>query len=69
MSDRNTPRGPAPTGKDTFSVRHRQRLATEPARRALAKRDIATVYRLLTEAGVSQYQIAHLSGQSQSEVS
>jgi transcriptional regulator with XRE-family HTH domain len=69
MSDRNTPRRPAPTAKDTLSVRRRQRLATEPARRALAKRDITTVYRLLTEAGVSQYQIAHLSGQSQSEVS
>lgn len=69
MSDRNTPRGPAPREKDTLSVRHRQRLATEAARRALAQRDITTVYRVLTEAGVSQYQIAHLTGQLQSEVS
>ncbi len=68
MPDRNTPTRPAPTGKGTVSVRHLQRLATEPARRALAERDIAAVYRLLTEAGVSQQQIAHLTGQSQSEV-
>ncbi|MGH4007510.1 MAG: helix-turn-helix domain-containing protein [Pseudonocardiaceae bacterium] len=69
MPDRNTPRRPAPTGKGTLSVGLLQRLATEPARRALAARDIAVVYRLLTEAGVSQHQIAHLTGQSQSEVS
>jgi transcriptional regulator with XRE-family HTH domain len=69
MSDRNTPTRPAATGKGTLSVGHRQRLATEPARRALAERDIAAVYRLLTEAGVSQHQIAYLTGQSQSEVS
>jgi transcriptional regulator with XRE-family HTH domain len=39
------------------------------ARAALARRDIAVVYRLLTEAGVSQACIAHATGQSQSEVS
>lgn len=44
-------------------------LATDQARRALAAHDIATVYRLLREAGVSQRQIAELTGQSQSEVS
>jgi transcriptional regulator with XRE-family HTH domain len=38
-------------------------------RAALARRDIGAVYRLLTGAGVSQRQIAHLTGQSQSEVS
>lgn len=69
MPDRNTPKRPAPTGRSTLSARHRQRLVTEPARRALAERDIAAVYRLLNEAGVSQHQIAHLTGQSQSEVS
>ncbi len=37
--------------------------------RALALRDITTVYRLLRAAGVSQRQIADLTGQSQSEVS
>lgn len=38
-------------------------------RAALARRDIGAVYRMLTGAGVSQRQIAHLTGQSQSEVS
>ena len=38
-------------------------------RAALAARDISTVYRLLRRVGVSQRQIAALTGQSQSEVS
>ena len=38
-------------------------------RDALAGRDISTVYRLLRRQGVSQRQIAALTGQSQSEVS
>ncbi|ATE51899.1 MULTISPECIES: helix-turn-helix transcriptional regulator [Actinosynnema] len=38
-------------------------------RDALAKREISTVYRLLRRHGVSQRQIAALTGQSQSEVS
>jgi transcriptional regulator with XRE-family HTH domain len=37
--------------------------------RALAVRDVATIYRLLNEAGVPQRDIAALTGQSQSEVS
>ena len=37
--------------------------------RALAVRDIAAVYRLLQKYGVSQRQIAALTGQSQSEIS
>ncbi|MGH3904984.1 MAG: helix-turn-helix domain-containing protein [Pseudonocardiaceae bacterium] len=37
--------------------------------RALADRDISTVYRLLCAAGLSQTQIGNLTGQSQSEVS
>ncbi|MGH3829069.1 MAG: hypothetical protein ACRDRS_01245 [Pseudonocardiaceae bacterium] len=42
---------------------------SDPAmRRALARRDIGAVYRLLTKAGVSQRRIAELVGQSQSEV-
>lgn len=44
-------------------------LDTAAARRALAKRDITTVYRLLNEAGVQQRQISELTGQKQSEVS
>ena len=50
--------------------------AIEPAlywrddvRRILAARDVGALYRALTEAGLSQYQIARLTGQSQSEVS
>ncbi|MGH7535430.1 MAG: helix-turn-helix domain-containing protein [Gemmatimonadales bacterium] len=35
---------------------------------ALSARDIGTVYRLLRRQGVSQRRIAHLTGQSQSEV-
>lgn len=35
----------------------------------LAVRDISTVYRLFTEAGISHRQIAHAMGQSQREVS
>ncbi|RZQ62219.1 helix-turn-helix transcriptional regulator [Amycolatopsis suaedae] len=38
-------------------------------RDALASRDISTVYRLLRKHGVSQRQIAAMTGQSQSEVS
>src|SRR3954464_11016232 len=38
-------------------------------RDALARRDISSVYRLLRRHGVSQRQIAALTGQSQSEVS
>lgn len=38
-------------------------------RAALARRDIGAVYRILTRAGATQRQIAHLTGQSQSEVS
>lgn len=37
--------------------------------RALATRDITTVYRLLCDAGLSQTQISKLTGQPQSEVS
>ncbi|MPZ66272.1 MAG: hypothetical protein GEU83_12405 [Pseudonocardiaceae bacterium] len=44
-------------------------LTTHEARTALAARDIGTVYRLLREAGVPQREIAHLTGQAQSEVS
>lgn len=44
-------------------------LATPAARAALARHDIAAVYRLLRDAGVSQRQIAAMTGQSQSEVS
>src|ERR1700754_4822947 len=38
-------------------------------RAALAAREISTVYRLLRKEGVSQRQIAAMTGQSQSEVS
>jgi predicted XRE-type DNA-binding protein len=41
----------------------------EDMRLALARRDIATVYRLLQRYGLSQRAIAALAGQSQSEVS
>src|SRR3954468_3822517 len=45
-------------------------LLTGPAaRRALAQRDIAAVYRTLRDAGVSQASIADATGQKQSEVS
>lgn len=37
--------------------------------RALASRDVSTVYKLLKAAGFSQRQIGALTGQSQSEVS
>lgn len=40
-----------------------------PMRAALADRDVTTVYRLLTQAGVSQRRIAEVVGQSPSEVS
>lgn len=39
------------------------------ARKALAARDIATVYRILYRDGLSQGEIARRTGQSQSEVS
>lgn len=38
-------------------------------KRALVDRDVSTVYRLLRRVGISQRQIAALTGQSQSEVS
>ena len=43
-------------------------LTSHRARRALAQRDITTVYRLLNDAGVAQRRIAELTGQSQPEV-
>jgi transcriptional regulator with XRE-family HTH domain len=70
MPDRTTPptkRTPTETG--ALSAEHRQRLTTAPARRALARRDITTVYRLLTDAGFTQQRIASLTGQLPSEVS
>lgn len=70
MPDRDTPPTKrAPAEKGALTGEHRQRLATGAARRALAQRDITALYRLLTGAGVSQQQIARLTGQSQSEVS
>jgi transcriptional regulator with XRE-family HTH domain len=69
MPDRNFSTRTAQTEESALSVRHLQGLATERARRALAARDVSAVYRLLTESGVSQRQIADLTGQSQSEVS
>ena len=45
-------------------------LLTDPmSRRALAHRDIAAVYRILRDAGVTQASIALATGQKQSEVS
>jgi transcriptional regulator with XRE-family HTH domain len=69
MPDPNPPTRPAPSRQDALSDRLRHALATETARRALAERDITTVYRLLTDTDISQRQIAQLTGQSQSEVS
>ncbi|MDQ2882678.1 MAG: helix-turn-helix domain-containing protein [Actinomycetota bacterium] len=69
MPDLNPPTRPAPAKQDTLSDRLRHALTTKAARRALADRDIAAVYRLLTQADISQRQIAQLTGQSQSEVS
>src|SRR5262245_49130855 len=42
---------------------------TEGMRRALAQRDIKTVYRLLVDQGVAQRYLAELVGQTPSEVS
>jgi transcriptional regulator with XRE-family HTH domain len=70
MPDQNTsPTKRAPTEKGALSAHHRERLATKHARRVLAQRDITALYRLLTDAGVSQQQIACLTGQLPSEVS
>jgi transcriptional regulator with XRE-family HTH domain len=69
MLDPHPPTQPAPSKHDPLSDRLRHVLTTTTARRALAERDIATVYRLLTQADISQRQIAQLTGQSQSEVS
>jgi len=41
----------------------------EHVRRVLAERDIAALYRILRDAGITQRRIAELTGQSQSEVS
>jgi transcriptional regulator with XRE-family HTH domain len=67
MPDANRLTRPAAT-EHTVSARLHQTLTTPAARRALAGRDIGTVYRLLTEAGITQRQLAELTGQSQSEV-
>lgn len=69
MPDPNPSARPALKRQDALSDRLRHVLATETARRALAERDINTVYRLLTDTDISQRQIAQLTGQSQSEVS
>ncbi|MGH3797800.1 MAG: helix-turn-helix domain-containing protein [Pseudonocardiaceae bacterium] len=52
---------PAPVGPDFWEVRE--------VRRALATHDITTLYRSLNAAGVTQREIAHLTGQGQSDVS
>jgi transcriptional regulator with XRE-family HTH domain/tetratricopeptide (TPR) repeat protein len=44
-------------------------LTGSASRRALAQRDIAAVYRMLRDAGISQASIAQATGQKQSEVS
>ena len=44
-------------------------LPSRAMRRSLAARDIAAVFRLLTEAGISQRRIAELTGMGASEVS
>src|SRR5437763_2818025 len=44
-------------------------LAGPASRRALAQRDIAAVYRMLRDEGISQASIAQATGQKQSEVS
>lgn len=44
-------------------------LGSHAGLRALAARDITAVYKLLHSAGVSQRDIATMTGQSQSEVS
>ena len=67
MPDQHPATRPAPT-TDPLSDRLRHALTTTVGRRALAERDIPTVYRLLTQTGISQRQIAQLTGQSQSEV-
>jgi transcriptional regulator with XRE-family HTH domain len=46
-----------------------QRWESAEMREALAGREVSTVYRLLRRTGVSQRQIAAMTGQSQSEVS
>ena len=70
MPDGTTPQTKrTPTETGALSAEHRQRLTTAPARRALARRDITTVYRLLTDAGITQQRIASLTGQLPSEVS
>jgi hypothetical protein len=51
MPDPNTPTKPPPTDDNGPLIAHcRQLLTSENGRRALAQRDIAAVYRRLTEA-------------------
>src|ERR687893_2085844 len=69
MPDPYPPTRPTPSNQDILSDRIRHVLTTTVARRALAERDITTVYRVLTQADIGQRQIAQLTGQSQSEVS
>lgn len=69
MPDPNTPTRPPSTNDGPLLAHCHQALTGANARRALAQHDIAAVYRTLTDAGVSQRQIAQLIGQSQSEVS
>lgn len=44
---------PVPSKQDDLDDRLRGALTTTAARRALAERDIPTVYRLLTQANIS----------------
>ncbi|MCA1705546.1 MAG: helix-turn-helix domain-containing protein, partial [Actinobacteria bacterium] len=69
MPDSHPPTRPTSSNQDILSDRIRHVLTTTAARRALTERDITTVYRLLTQADISQRQIALMTGQSQSEVS
>lgn len=66
--------GPGRPGVNVPPVRARDHIdpkvwQRKDMRSALAKRDMATVYRLLQRFGVSQRAIAARTGQSQSEIS
>jgi transcriptional regulator with XRE-family HTH domain len=60
---------PPPVKKEPPAVIVQRTLLQDDMRDALAKRDMATVYLILSKHGVSQRQIAAMTEQSQSEIS
>ena len=63
------PGEPPPRSAPMPTVGPREVWAKDEMRQACARRDVASVYRILNAAGVSQRRLAAVTGQAQSDIS